>query len=96
MTYYICMLIDWDDKKNEDNQKKHGVSFEEAQSVVTNPLALVAANGHPSGERFEYLGHSQLNQLLYVVTVEKSEVHIRIVSARKATKQEKEAYEERF
>ncbi len=88
------MLIIWDDRKNEDNFKKHGVWFEEAQTVIPNPLTLMAANEHPDGDRMEYLGYSLESQLLYVVTVEQSDEVIRIVSARQATANERTKYEE--
>ncbi len=89
------MLIDWDDRKNEANFKKHGVWFEEAQTVILDALSLVAVNDHRSGQRMEYLGYSNGERLLYVVTVEKTEDHIRIISARKATPNERVNYEER-
>lgn len=73
----------------------HGVWFEEAQTVVVNPLSLMAPNDHPDGNRTEYLGHSVEKQVLYVVTVEQSDDEIRIISARKATAHERKGYEER-
>lgn len=88
------MLITWDDKKNEANHKKHGVWFEEAVSVLTNAQTLSNSNAHPSDNRFEYLGHSSQARLLYVVTVEKADDEIRIISARKATMSERKRYEE--
>ena len=88
------MLIIWDDRKNEDNFKKHGVWFEEAQTVISNPLTLMATNEQPDGDRMEYLGYSVESQLLYVVTVEQSDEVIRIVSARQATANERTKYEE--
>ena len=88
------MLIIWDDRKNEDNFKKHGVWFEEAQTVILNPLTLMAVNEHPDGDRMEYLGNSLDSQLLYVVTVEQSDEVIRIISARLATQNERGKYEE--
>ena len=88
------MLIIWDDRKNEDNFKKHGVWFEEAQTVILNPLTLMAVNEHPDGDRMEYLGNSLDSQLLYVVTVEQSDEIIRIISGRLATQSERGKYEE--
>ncbi len=88
------MWIIWDDRKNEDNFKKHGVWFEEAQTVLPNPFTLMAVNDHPDGDRMEYLGYSVEAQLLYVVTVEQSEEVIRIISARLATVNERRKYEE--
>ena len=88
------MVINWDEKKNEANFKKHGVWFEEAQAVITNSLSLMAPNEHPDGDRMEYLGYSVDHKLLYVVTVEKDDEIIRIVSARRATPGERKKYEE--
>jgi uncharacterized DUF497 family protein len=88
------MLIIWDDRKNVDNFKKHRVWFEEAQTVITNPLSLMASNNHPDGARMEYLGWSIESNLLYVVTKKQSDEVIRIISARFATKNEKVKYEE--
>ena len=87
------MLILWDDRKNEDNFKKHGVWFDEAQTIILNPLSLMSSNDHPDGDRMEYLGYS-LEKLLYVVTVEHTDEMIRLVSARKATPNERAKYEE--
>lgn len=58
------------------------------------PLSLIAPNEHSDGDRMEYLGYSIENRLVYLVTVEKDEEVIRIVSARKATTYEREKYEE--
>lgn len=87
------MVIRWDEKKAEANLRKHGVSFEEAATVLSSPLTLSNLNGHPDGDRFEYLGYSAAGNLLYVVTVEKTADEIRIISARRATAQERAGYE---
>jgi uncharacterized DUF497 family protein len=89
-------VVTWDPKKNETILKKHGVWFEEAATVLFDTMSLSNLNKHPSGERFEYLGHSDRSKLLYVVTVEKDDNEIRIISARKATSNEREQYEERI
>jgi len=54
----------------------------------------MASNDHPDGDRMEYLGYSTDHRLLYVVTIEKDEDTIRIISARKATQGERKNYEE--
>lgn len=90
------MEITWDDRKEVENIKKHGVDFDEAVTVIFNPLSLYGLNKHLSGNRFEYLGHSDQGRVLYVVTVEESENHTRILSARKAEPHEREKYEKRF
>ena len=90
----LRMAISWDDRKNEANFKKHGVWFEEAATVIINPLTLSAPNDYPAGNRMEYLGFSLNFKLIYVVTVEHNEDNIRIISARKATNRERAKYEE--
>jgi len=50
-------------------------------------------NDHPDGDRMEYLGYSDVQRVLYVVTVENQPEEIRIISARKATPFEREKYE---
>jgi len=87
------MKITWDDRKAEANLKKHGVSFDEATTVIMGPH-FYNLNDHPSGHRFEYLGYSVFNRVLYVVTVEEKDDEIRILSARKATPNERRKYEE--
>lgn len=62
--------------------------------MLFNATSLSNTNKHASGERFEYLGHSDRSRLLYVVTVEKDDDEIRIISARKATRNEREQYEQ--
>ena len=88
------LRFDWDERKNNANRTKHGVWFEEAQTVIPIPLTLMATNEHPDGDRMEYLGYSSESQLIYVVTVEQGDEVIRIVSARLATANERTKYEE--
>jgi uncharacterized protein len=88
--------ITWDDRKEIENVKKHGVDFDEAATVILNPLSLYSVNKHTSGKRFEYLGHSIQNRVLYVVTVEERDSHAHILSARKAESYEREKYEKRL
>ncbi len=89
-----CLLLGTQKRTNQII-KRHAVWFEEAVTVLFDPTSLSNLNKHASGERYEYLGHSDRSRLLFVVTVEKDENEIRIISARKATKSEREQYEER-
>lgn len=89
------MDIKWDDRKAEDNLKKHGVSFEEAATVLTSPLTFTVTNEYPEQVRHESIGYSALDRVLYVVTHETKNEEIRIISARKASKKERKNYEER-
>ena len=81
----------WDEKKNESNLKKHGVSFEEACSVFYDEAAVEFFDDeHSSAEdRFLMLGMSSGLRLLLVCHCYREDSgKIRIISARKATKTE--------
>jgi uncharacterized protein len=91
------MHFDWDEKKNQANIRKHGISFEEAQTVFFDPLAKVASDpDHSRGEaRFFAVGYSAQHRLLLVVhCFRENEELIRIVSARKLTNSERKQYED--
>jgi len=85
----------WDDAKAAANQQKHGVSFAEAQTVFDNPLAVLF-NDDAHSERASreiIIGHSVRNRLLVVCFTERPD-SVRIISARRATTQERLDYEE--
>ena len=85
----------WDNLKNPDNQKKHGVSFEEAQSVFfdENAIEYFDPDHSESEDRFLMLGHRYRFRVLVVsYTLRNDETEIRIISARKATKKEQKTY----
>jgi uncharacterized DUF497 family protein len=87
--------FEWDESKNTLNLKKHSVSFEEAKSVFYDPYArLISDPEHSESEdRFIILGLSRnLNILVVCHCYRKSDEVIRIISARKATKQESSYY----
>jgi uncharacterized protein len=86
--------FEWDKNKAKSNLKKHGVSFEEAQSVFYDDLAVQFFDeGDPSEERFILLGTSNLTRVLVVVHCERDEGGVlRIISARKATRAEMQYY----
>jgi len=88
--------FEWDEAKAASNRKKHGVSFEEAQSVFYDELAVQFYNedSSESEERFLMLGFSDEARLLIVCHCERSQGDIiRIISARKATKNEAKYYQ---
>jgi uncharacterized protein len=89
------MEFEWDETKAASNLKKHGVSFEDAKTVFDNPLALIFDDeAHSIDEQREIIiGHSQSNQLLLVCFTERPNA-IRIISARLATRREREDYEQ--
>ena len=89
------MEFEWDPSKAAANLKKHGVSFEEAKTVFDNPLAVIFDDeAHSINERREIIiGHSRRNRLLLTAFTERSG-NVRIISARLATRNEREDYEQ--
>jgi len=88
----------WSRQKAEGNRKKHGVSFEEAQSVFSDERALLISDpDHSEDEdRFILLGFSASLRLLVVCHCYREETDvIRIISARKASKPEAASYNRR-
>ena len=91
------LSFEWDPQKDLINRKKHGVSFEEASTVFEDVNALVISDPEHSEdeERFVILGFSlQANLLVVCHCYRASESVIRIISARKATKNESRQYQE--
>lgn len=91
------MEFEWDETKAAINLKKHGVNFQEATTVFENPLAIIFDDEeHSINENREIIiGHSRNNRLLLVSYTERPNA-IRIISARLATRREREDYEETF
>jgi uncharacterized DUF497 family protein len=88
-------LFEWDRRKAKANLRKHGVSFEEAQTVFTDPLSMTLPDPDHSEdeERFIDIGMSDNRRVLVVVYTERGR-RIRLISARKATPVERKQYEE--
>lgn len=87
--------FEWDSTKARENLKKHGVSFDEAQSVFYDEFAVQFFDEEHSSaeERFLLLGMSTGARLLLVCHCEREAGHIiRIISARKATRRESAFY----
>ncbi len=89
------LAFDWDNQKAKVNERKHGVLFEEAQTVFYDENARLRHDSDHSldEKRYILLGISSLLHLLIVFHVyREGEGNIRIISARKATKQEVKQY----
>ncbi|RPJ51436.1 MAG: BrnT family toxin [Methanobacteriota archaeon] len=87
--------FEWDDNKARLNLKNHGIGFDEGATVFVDPLARIFDDeAHSSAEAREIvIGHSAHDRLLLVCFTERGDV-IRIISARKATRKERNDYEE--
>jgi len=86
--------FEWDEKKARSNIQKHGVSFEEATSIFQDDFSLTLKDTIHSmdEERFVDIGLSSKGRILVVVYTERR-VNIRLISCRKATPAERNAYE---
>lgn len=86
--------FEWDINKAASNQKKHGISFEETQSVFYDDFAVQFYDDNSESEdRFLMLGMSSESRILIVCHCERDSGNtIRIISARKATRSERKFY----
>lgn len=92
-------MFSWDDAKNESNKTKHGISFDLAELVFEDPLHITRQDRAESGElRWQTVGLVGNMMLLLVAhtwhETGTGEEHIRIISARRATRIERKIYEE--
>lgn len=85
------MIFEWDENKNRINLKKHGLSFEEAVQIFKDPNICIVPDLCETEERWDAVGLA--NKVLFVVYVEREKDTVRIISARKASKEEINDYE---
>lgn len=87
------MEFEWDPKKAAANVRKHRVTFDEAMTVFADERAITAYDPDHSDdeERFLTIGTSAEGRILFVSHTDRGD-SIRIISARKADKQEREEY----
>ncbi|MEZ4267505.1 MAG: BrnT family toxin [Myxococcota bacterium] len=83
--------FEWDEDKDSANLRKHGVSFAEAATVFADPFSIYLDDGSGIG-RVVVIGASLRQRVLYVVNVERGR-RDRIISARQATRAERDVYE---
>jgi len=90
------LRFEWDETKAETNLSKHGVSFQEARTVFLDPLARIFDDElHSVDELREIIiGHSSDGRLLLVSFTEREVGLVRIISTRRATRRERNDYEE--
>jgi uncharacterized DUF497 family protein len=87
------MDVYWDSAKAEANHRKHGVRFPDAELVLYDPMALTMEDPYAEDEnRFVSLGRDATGRVTVVVYTYRDN-HIRLISARRATRQEQRVYE---
>jgi uncharacterized protein len=93
------LSFDWDETKNKQNRRKHGIWFEEAKTAFDDPNGRLFDDQEHSGDsedRFILIGYSSTERLLVVVhCLRDNDSTVRLISARKATKKERMFYEKR-
>ena len=89
------MDFEWDPQKADSNLRKHGVSFHEAASVLGDALSITYHDPEHSvtEHRFITVGMSRLGRMLMVAHTDRGD-NMRIISARRMTRQERKQYEE--
>lgn len=85
----------WDARKAAANRRKHGIEFAEATTAFDDPLSITIPDpDHSLGEqRYLLIGLTQRGRLVVVAHIERGN-DIRIISARAATRRERQTYEE--
>jgi uncharacterized protein len=94
----VSLKYEWDAQKAKLNLEKHDVSYEEAQSVFKNVLAVIFDDEqHSTEEKREIIiGFLIKGRLLLVIFTQKSDELVRIISAREANRKESGHYAEQF
>jgi len=89
------MKFEWDPQKADSNLKRHGVSFQEAASVLGDDLSITYPDPDHSvrEHRFITVGMSRSGSVLMVAHTDRGD-NVRIISARKTTRRERRYYEE--
>lgn len=93
------MMFEWDEEKNHSNFTKHWIRFDEVQEIWTDQAAIEFCDTENSisEERFVRIGYSSIRGILTVVYCERENGSVfRIISARRATRKERDAYERRI
>lgn len=84
----------WNEEKAQINFVKHeGVTFQQAAEAFFDPFLVVVDASRNQEARDAVIGLDQKWSLLFVIYIEREDEMIRIISARKATRQEREFYE---
>ena len=85
--------VEWDGRKAEANLRKHGISFEDAVTVIYDENAVTIGDDRYTETRFATIGRDSLGRVLLVVSTWRKS-RLRLISARRATSREKRMYSE--
>ena len=87
--------VEWDDRKNEINRRKHGISFETAAYVFLDEYRLEDVDEAHSTDELRYITIGRVHSVIFVVYTQRREAS-RLISARMATPLERRAYYGQF
>ncbi len=88
------LRFEWDEDKNEENIRKHGIDFSDAEDIFNGPL-LYEADTREDYREERWVGIGQIRGRVVVIAfAECGESCIRVISVRKATTRERKRYEE--
>ena len=85
------MKFEWDEEKNNINKKKHQISFETASHIFEDPYYVEMYDFEHSSDDDRYIAIGKVGDVLFVVFTEKRDA-VRLISARLATRIERELY----
>jgi uncharacterized protein len=88
------MLVEWDPAKASSNFRKHSVRFADSLAVLEDERAITLRDVEEDEERWVSIGSDSLGRILVVVYTLRAQ-RIRMISARRATRQERTQYEEK-
>ena len=89
------LQFDWDPKKARRNLRKHGISFEEASTIFDDPLYISFLDAEHSAEEERHITIGMSNKVRHLMAAHtERKKMVRIISARKATKNEEKFYNE--
>jgi uncharacterized DUF497 family protein len=89
----MAFEFEWDLDKSSANRAKHGVDFDEASRVFSDPLSLTISDPNHSSDESRHITMGASSGKLLVVSHTDREDRVRIISARKATRRERNDYE---
>ena len=92
----MSLTFEWDQNKSDENERKHGITFEEAKTAFNDPFAITIDDPDHSDDEYRYIdiGFSSKGRVIIVWYTERSQ-NIRIIGCLKATRYERKTYEKK-
>ena len=85
------IVFEWDDEKNRINKRKHNVSFQTAEKVFSDENRIEWLDTKHSDEEDRYITIGMVDEILFVIYTERED-RVRLISARRANKNERRKY----